>query len=434
MRIALISPKGNFLSRNPEFIDFWSNSREMSTYRSYWSGVSSALLIVAALTPRSFEIKFIDENIEEIDFSEEYDLVGITAMTQQAVRAYKIADEFRQKGIRVVIGGIHATILPEEAKHHANSVVIGEAEYVWPQLIDDLKKNRLSQFYKSDKMVDLKDSPIPRYDLIKGKNYKVIWIQATRGCPHDCEFCATSTVYGKKYRNKSIEQVVGEVKFIKRNFGDIQIGFGDDNMFVNRHTSMSLLKAIAPLNIRWFTQSDISVAEDSKLLDALRKSGRMVLFIGFESVSREALEGIDAHKWKLRQLDKYSEYINKIQTHGIGVMGAFIVGFDNDDVTSFKKLSNFIIDNNLYAAQITILTPLPGTRLRKKMEKENRLFPAGWENYTCLNANFAPRKMTPEQLEAGLLKIYKDVFNKSVYLQKMKYFKEIYRTLTPVHF
>jgi len=432
MKIALISPKGSFLSKNPEFMDFWNNSKEMVTYRSYWSGVSPGLLIVAALTPPSFDIEFIDENNDSIDFTKYYDLVGISAMTQQAVRAYQIADEFRKRNVKVVVGGIHATILPEEAKQHADSVLIGEAEYLWPSLIEDSKRNKLLPFYKSDRMVDLKDAPIPRYDLLKGRSYPVVWVQTTRGCPHDCEFCAASTVYGKKYRNKSVEQVINEIKLIKKIFGNIQIGFGDDNMFVNKDFSKELLEKLVLLNIRWFTQSDISVAEDDDLLDLLRRSGCMVLFIGLESLSKDALKMIDSHKWKLRYIDKYIPYIKKIQSHGIGVMGAFIIGFDNDDLTVFKKTADFIIDNNLYAAQITILTPLPGTRLRKIFKSENRLLPANWENYTCLNVNFMPKKISISQLEGGLLEVYKKVYSKEAYLRKIKYFKEIYKDLISV--
>ncbi len=428
MKIALISPKGSFMSKsNPAF---YSSTNVLESFRNTWSGLGPGLLIIAALTPPSFDIEVIDENVETINFSNTYNLIAISFMTQQATRAYQIADKFKEMNVKVVLGGIHATVLPEEAKRHADSVIIGEAEYLWPEFINDFKKNKIKPFYKSDKIVDLKDSPIPRYDLIKNKNYKIIWIQTTRGCPHDCEFCAASKVFGFKYRKKSIEQVIEEVKLVQKIIGNnVRIVFGDDNFFVNESYSIAMLERLIPLKIRWGAQTDISIAKKDKILNLLYKSGCLQFFIGFESLSEQNLRGLDKRGWKLKQLKNYSEYIRKIQSYGIGVMGAFILGLDHDDISVFKKLEDFIIKNYLADTQISILTPLPSTPLRNRLEKEKRILPTKWENYTGWDVNFIHKTLSKEQLENGVLNIYRNINDKKVYFEKMEYYKKIHRKL-----
>lgn len=431
MRMCLISPKGNFLSKNSvAFKKFYANTKFIESFRNTWSGLSPGLLIVAALTPPTYEIELIDENIDTINFSTNFDLVAISFMTQQAIRAYQIADEFRKRNVKVVLGGIHAMAMPEEAKQHADSVIVGEAEYLWPEFIDDFENNKIKPFYKSEKEVDLKDSPIPRYDLIKNNNYKTIWIQTSRGCPHDCEFCAASKIYGNKYRKKTVEQVIEEVKLVQKIFGNsIKIGFSDDNFFVNEKYSTAILEKLIPLKIRWGTQTDISIAKKDNILKLLYKSGCTHLFIGFESLFEQNLKEIDKQGWKHKQLKKYSEYIKKIQSYGMGIMGAFIVGLENDEFSVFKKTEDFILNNYLADAQIAILTPLPGTRLRKRLEREKRILPTQWDNYTFWDVNFIHKTLTKRQLENGLFEIYKNLNNERVYLRKARHFKEIQKNL-----
>ncbi len=430
MKIALISPESTTMSRDKAFVNFYESNKEVTGHRQRFTGLSLGLLIIAALTPKSFEIQFIDENYDPVDFSKKYDLIGITAITQQATRAYQIADKFREKGITVVIGGIHATVLPEEVKEHADSVVIGEAEETWPQFIDDFINRNIKPFYRQTGLVDLTKSPIPRYDLLDPEKYKAVWIQTTRGCPHDCEFCAASRIYGSTYRYKTVDQIVDEMNYIKSIFGKVWINFADDNMFVNRKYSKELVTRLISFNLRWFAQTDISVAEDNELLGLLRKSGCVVLFIGLEAVSEEDLSSIDKHGWKRKHFEKYSEYIKKIQSYGIGVMGAFIVGLDSSNITVFEKIADFAVDNCLYSTQVTILTPLPGTRLRERLEQEDRILHSSWDNYTSFDVNFKPKQMTIQQLQSGLLDTYKKVHSKEAVLKRAKYFKEVYLKLT----
>ena len=407
-------------------MNFLKQSPEIEFYRQYWSGLGSGLLVTGALTPNDIELELIDESIEDIDFSRGYDLVAITAVTQQATRAYEIARGFREKDIKVVLGGIHATILPDEAKLYADSVVVGEAENLWPKLLDDFKHNRLSPFYASQQEVDLKESPVPRYELLGEKPCKIVWVQATRGCPHDCSFCCASRVYGSKYRHKSINQVIEEINKIRRIKKHALIGFADDNLLCDKDYSRQLLEKVVDLKIKWIGQSDISIAYDNSLLKLIKKSGCVVLLIGFESIIEDNLRGLDSSNWKLKHLKNYVESIRAIQGNGIGIIGTFIVGSDNDDNSIFNKLADFIIDNHLAGAQIAALTPFPHTKIREALLKEGRVLDTPWDNYTLYDANIKPKKMSPQELEEGILHTFKKVYSSGFAAEKSKYFRNIF--------
>jgi radical SAM superfamily enzyme YgiQ (UPF0313 family) len=432
MKLALINPKGIILEAYNQVLPLTDNISKLGNYDflkaffSIWSGINLGLLIVASLTPDLFEIELIDENFEKINFDKQYDLVAITSITQQIKRAYEIADRFRKRGRTVVLGGIHATLMPQEAKKHSDSVIIGECEEIWPLFIKDFLNNNIQPFYRNKISIDLNNSPIPRYDLLNEKDYKIIWVQATRGCPKDCYFCAASKIFGKKYRHKKIDRIIEEINFIKKLFKK-KIAFADDNLFIQKDLSLQLVKELIPLKINWFAQTDISIAKNEKLLSLLYESGCKILFIGFESINKKNLKGIDKTDWKLSQLEQYKEYIKKIQSYGIGIMGSFMFGLENDDISVFKKTSDFIIENNLFASQFTILTPLPGTGLRKKLEKENRLISNDWNKYTFLDVNFKPLKMTIEELYKGTFECYKRVYSKKARLKIAWHFKNIYR-------
>jgi len=427
MEIALINPREPLVG-DADLMAILDDLSDKQVFRPKFSGFGLGLLTVAALTPSEHEIKIIDENFDPIPWDNRYDLVGITANTSQATRAYEIADAFRKRGNTVVVGGIHATVLPVEAKEHADCVVVGEAENTWSTLLKDYEHNQLKPYYKTDKLVDLSMSPIPRHDLLKKENYEIIWIQTTRGCPYDCTFCAASRVYGRKYRRKTIHQVVKELESIQRIWDRPQISFADDNMFVDKKYSTHLLNAISQLNIRYFAQCDISVAENDDFLKLLKKSGCNILFIGFETLSKEGLEQVNRNKWKARYLKHYEEYIEKIQSLGMGVMGAFVLGLDTDDMSTFDGISEFIIKNNLYAAQVTVLTPLPGNRLREKLLSENRIININnWSKYTCNDVNIIPLNMSPEQLRSGFLAVHRKIYSPEANKRRLDYFKSIYK-------
>jgi radical SAM superfamily enzyme YgiQ (UPF0313 family) len=429
MKALLVSPKGN-VSNNFEFLNFWNQNPVVKPYRETFTGVSTGLLILATFMKKDFDLTFIDENRSTINYDSNYDLVAISCMTQQSTRAYQIADEFRKRKIKVIIGGIHPTLLREEAKLHADSVFVGEVENTWEEFRKDFFSNNIKSFYINESQCDLKNSPIPSYELLNPNDYRVVWVQTTRGCPHKCEFCVSSNIFGSKFRHKKIEQVVEEIEKIKSIWKKpIMISFADDNMFVNRKYSNELLHALIPLKIRWFAQTDISVAQDNDLLTLMKKSGASILFIGFETITKKGLSIIDQTSWKPKQLKNYESSIKQIQSHGIGIMGAFIVGLDTDTKRSFNNISKFIIKNHIYASQITILTPFPGTRLRERLEKEGRILSSNWEKYTIWDAVLKPKNMTVKELESGWLSIYKKIYDKDVQISNAKHFKEIYRNI-----
>lgn len=427
--LMLINPAGAFLSRDTRFEKFWRDSLNLETYRFLWSGFGIGLLNVAGLTPDCFEIEVVDENFDRVDFNKTPDLVGITAMTQQILGAYRLADRFRENGVKVVLGGIHATVLPKEAKEHADAVVIGEAEEIWPKLIKDFLANDLQPFYQSDAVPDLTRPLLPRYDLLKQENYKTIWVQTTRGCPHNCEFCAASTVYGRQYRTKALGAILQEIDLIKDIWNSPQISFADDNMFVKRAFSRDLLRQVKRRRINWLAQTDISVAEDETFLAFLQECGCMALFIGFESLLGDSLASIDSDRWKLKFLERYPEAIERIQSRGIGVIGAFILGFDTDDHTVFERTKAFILENRLYGAQVSVLTPLPGTRLRERLAAEGRIVSNDWSRYTLWDVNYEPANLCQEELQEGLLEISKAIYSQEVRLETALHFKQIYSAI-----
>jgi len=429
MKICLISPRVNFSTNIEALNEFWMQFEKNGHNKNMFSGISTALLTIAGLTPKEHQITFIDENYATINSLQKFDLVGISALTPNALRAYTIADKFRENNTKVILGGIHPTLLYEEAKQHADSVVIGEAEYIWRDLLDDFTKNTLKQFYKSDRVVNLTDSPIPRYDLLNANNYNYIWVQTSRGCPHDCEYCTSSKIYGKGYRRKSTEQILNELIYVKKIYPNKEIFFSDDNFLSGKESIYPLLEKMIDLKIKWSAQTDISVGSDLKFIKLIKKSGCSLLFIGLESITENGLKNLDRGNWKFRQLKHYSSYLHNIQSHGIGVTGAFMVGMDSDDISMFDNLQKFIIENYLFHSSITILTPAYGTRLRERLIKEERLFSDTWENYTGYNINFRPKKMTILELEVGLVNTYKKIFSKEVMLKKMEYFKKIQKNI-----
>ena len=419
--ICFINPKWQ-ICMDQEFNEFWRTSVTPNLIRNTYSGFGLSILILAALTPQEYEIEIIDENLHQVDFNKNYDLVAITCCTQQATRAYEISKKFQRKKIKTVLGGIHPTVCSNEASKNADSVVVGECEDLWPKLLRDFEAGELKKSYKQTELYDLKKAPLPRYDLIKYLNYRMFWLQTTRGCPHDCNFCVASNIFGKRFRFKSVEQVVEEIKFIKSVNINPRISFADDNMFVNKNYSKSVLEKIIPLNIRWFAQTDISVAEDMELLILFKKSGCSILFIGFESLSEDELKNANKNNWKAKRVKKYEEYIHKIQSMGIGIFGAFMIGFDSDDVGSINNTCDFIKESKIYAPQISILTPYPGCALREQLANQNRILDKDWNYYTGLDVTFKPNKLSEKELQGQLVSSLKSIYNREHLESNIKYF------------
>jgi radical SAM superfamily enzyme YgiQ (UPF0313 family) len=431
LRVLLISPKGDFLSQSPEFADFVRNSRDMQTILHFWNGIGAALPTLAALTPPDAEVSIVDENIDEIDFESDCDIVGITAMTQQAMRAYQIADEFRSRGRYVAMGGIHATVIPDEVRHHADSVFVGEAENTWPAFIVDYLSGKAKRIYHQSDYPEVRMSsiPAPRYDLLASYRYPVVWLQTARGCPYDCEFCVASKVYGRGVKHKTVRQVVEEVTNVKRIWKRAQIGFADDNMFVSSGYASQLLPALADLNFTWYAQSDISIARKPEMLTLLHESGCRILFIGFESVSGKNLSSFHGNALKREMFSHYADSIEAIQSNGIGIYGSFILGLDEDDEFTVQETVRFINETRMMGAQITILTPFPGSSLRTRLQAENRVLSSDWRLYTGWNAVIHHRNLPKKDLENGLVTIYNGIYNQESYRQRAAHFREIWAKL-----
>jgi radical SAM superfamily enzyme YgiQ (UPF0313 family) len=432
MKIALISPRTTFASRNKVLNDFWAQSPDLIDIHVRFSTVSSALLVLAALTPDEHEVEFIDDNFDPIDYDRHYDIVGISLFSQQARRGYEIAAGFRGRAT-VVMGGIHATLMPEETKQHADSVVIGEAEYLWSELLADFAAGRLKEFYRSERVVRMADSPLPRYDMLRPERYRWVSLQTSRGCPHDCEYCSASKIFGGAYRIKSVEQTLDEVEYVHRRFPGMGITFSDDNFAVNRKAAKQILEGMlsrfGERKLRYNVACDVSIGAQDELLRLLERTGCVSLFVGFEAVTSSSLEGLDARGWKLRQLENYGNYVKNIQSYGIPVFGAFMVGLDGDKSSVFDDVADFVIGNHLFAATVYIIQPFPGTRFRARVIQENRLIEPDWDRYTMYDVNHVPAQMTVEELETGLPNLYKRIYSPEVKAAKMKYFKEIRKQL-----
>jgi radical SAM superfamily enzyme YgiQ (UPF0313 family) len=352
------------------------------------------LPLLAGLTPRDVDVQLLDENVEPVDLAAPADWVAITAATASAPRAYEIADAFRARGIPVVMGGIHATVLPDEAATHADAVVVGEAEPVWQTVLADLAGNRLKPRYESDGYHDLAGLPHPRRDLLRADRYLTInVVQTARGCPNACTFCTVSAIFGRRYRFRPVAEVVDEL----RRLGG-WVGFVDDNIVGNPTRAKELFEALIPLNLRWVGQGELSMAKDPELLKLAARSGCQAMFVGLESVSAENLR---ATKKSSNMGYDMGEAIGKVHRAGIEIIGSFVLGLEGDDPGVFKRTADFARRHKLVAAQFSVLTPFPGTVVHQQLEQEGRIEDHDWSHYTMSNVVFRPRQMSAERLRVG---------------------------------
>lgn len=363
-----------------------------------------ALTILAALTGEEWKISIIDENVDAIDFSDLPDLVAISIMTPLAKRGYEIADAFRGKGVSVVLGGIHPTMMKDEAKTHADSVVMGEAEETWPLVLSDFKRGNLQPFYESANFCSLDKLAVPKRNLLNRKGYFFTnTVQTTRGCPFDCVFCSVTSFYGRTYRVRPVENVISEIGQMEKGF----LFFVDDNIVGKPSYAKELFGALIPLKIKWFSQASLSVVKDRELLNLAQKSGCKGLFIGFESLSQENLRAMGK---STNRVSEYKDAIRMLHDHGIGIQGSFIFGMDHDDSSVFSDVIRFIEKTHLEAVLFSVLTPFPGTRIYETLQRENRIIDRDWEKYDMNHVVFRPKKMTPEELQEGFNWAYRRLY------------------------
>ena len=380
------------------------------------------LLKVAALTPAEWQVSIVDEKIEALDLNQEADLVGITAMTTTVQRAYEIADHFRARGVRVVMEGMHVSCLPEEALRHCDSVVVGEAEGLWPGLLNDFNAGKLQPIYRHEQgLPPLVQMPLPDWELYRSKNYlSVHYVETTRGCPIDCEFCAVTSAFGGRYRNRPQEEVLAELKSL-RPFESLLtlkncVFFVDDNIISNRAYAREFLSRIADFKLHWFGQASMNIANEPEILKLCQRSGCVGLFLGFETLSSEALKAVGK---RVNKPDQYYDVVRKIHDHGIGIDGSFVFGFDTDDAGVFDRTLEFVIKAKLEVAYFSILTPYPGTRLHQRLVKEGRMLSNDWSLYDANHVVFRPKTFTPDQLLAGYYGALKEVYSLSSIFQRL---------------
>jgi radical SAM superfamily enzyme YgiQ (UPF0313 family) len=399
MKIALIHPARKC-----------GDVRELDVFRMPPLGLQT----VAALTPADVPVQIVDENYQSVEAADSADAVGIGCLTATAPRAYELADTFRARGVPVVLGGHHPSICPDEAARHADAVVVGQAEGIWPQVVADLKAGSLQPRYESP-LVGFPDEPvISRRNLTPyGRYLTPNSVETTRGCPNTCEFCSVRVFFRGKFHRRPVEHVVQEILHLPtRGF----IWFVADNFTIDRRYAKRLLEAIVPLRRRWFCQASLSSLSDPELLRLMRRAGCELVFIGFESITREGLEELD--KTVNNQRD-YGETIRMIHEHGINIEGAFIFGLDSHDESIFDRTVEFGVRHKIDGAQFTILTPLPGTETFRRMHGAGRIFDYNWEHYDCGHAVFRPAKMSPDTLQRGLHYAYHQYYRLPSILRRL---------------
>jgi len=369
-----------------------------------------------------WDVEVIDNNFEEIPHEVDADLVGITMNTSQAVRGYRIADALRNNGVPVIVGGVHPTYCPEEAAKHADSVIMGEAEEIFPEVLNDFANNNLKASYAGGILHDLSLIPKQDYSLFDKYNYYITnVVQATRGCPIRCDFCSVTQFNGAKVRLRPIEDVLEAIQNIIRN-GKRHLGrrgiffFADDNVFINKKYAKELFTAMIPLNVRWATQSSIYIARDKELLELAYRSGCRALLIGFESIHQESLNQIN----KKYHVNEYAEMINRIHQVGIQVDASIIFGFEHEAPSIIQDTVDFLIENEVELAQFSILTPYPGSDYHKKMDEEGRIIHQDWNKYDQFHMVTDHPSWPVEKLNEELLNAYRKFYSYSSIFQRIK--------------
>jgi radical SAM superfamily enzyme YgiQ (UPF0313 family) len=350
---------------------------------------------LAAFVPKHWTVRHIDECVSPVDFDAPVDLVGITLHTPSAPHAYATADQFRQHGIPVVLGGPHVTLMPEEAQAHADVIFVGEAESHWPQFLRHFELGCHQSRYDTDNPPCLDDVPMARKDLFHRRDHTAGVLFATRGCPYRCDFCTLTVMYKSRVRQRRIETVAKEYASFR---GKIII-FWDDNIAADMQYAKDLFRAIAPHRKWWSSQVSIHAAHDDKFLELAARSGCKQLFIGLESISQASMNEAGKH---FNRVDDYARAIERIHSHGISVQAGIVFGFDNDSPSIFAETLDFLEATGVQNATFNILTPFPGTRLFQRLDSEGRILTRDWSKYNGrADVVFQPKQMTPEQLLAG---------------------------------
>lgn len=382
---------------------------------------SLGLLTLAGMTPATHTIRYFE--VPDVNQTGELppglDLAAISSYSAQIDEAYELSRRLRARGVPTVIGGPHVTALPDEASAHCTAVVAGEGEAHWSQVLEDAGRGELERIYRAGPGVfDMADAPMPAFELLDIAKYNRLTVQTSRGCPHRCEFCASSVMLTDRYKQKPAAKVLAEIARIREIWSHPFIEFADDNSFVNHAYWKELLPALKGQGLRWFAETDLSVANDGELLDLMRETGCAQVLIGLESPTAAGLHGLEMRSdWKASRFSRYREAIQTIQSHGITVNGCFVIGLDGHGPDIFDQVFDFVETSGLYEVQVTIQTAFPGTPLYERLEREGRLLePRNWKKCTLFDINFKPANMTLQELGTGfkdlVVRLYGDDFTR----------------------
>ncbi len=390
---------------------------------------SLGLLTLAGMTPKEHECEYheIDDIRKVKQLPNGFDLVAISSFSAQINEAYQAASEYRKQGIPVVMGGLHVSSMPQEAALYCDAVITGEGETVWHEVLHDAGNGGLKPLYSDNgERFDLANAPIPAYEMLDIEKYNRLTVQTSRGCPHLCDFCASSVLLTSHYQQKPVQKVLEEIDKILERWKRPFIEFADDNSIINKHYWKELLPEIKKRGIRWFTETDISLYRDAELLEMMRESGCVEVLLGLESPDQKSLRGMELKAdWKRKRWEEYPDAIREVQSHGIRVNACFIFGLDEHDKTIFDEVYEFVHETKPFDVQITILTPFPGTPLYKRLERENRLLhPNQWDRCTLFDVNYIPKKMTAEQLKIGFRNLGVKLYDEKHTAARREHFKK----------
>ena len=389
--------------------------RPITQRRLHLPGLTLPML--AAVTPADWDVRLVHETVDAIPWGEHWDVVGLTGMGSGIVRAWDIGDRFRALGATVAIGGIAATLVgPERSLEHADAVVLGEAEETWPALLRDFTGGRLRPTYCAVAPPPIESLPVPRYDLLDRRTLGR-WrpVQATRGCPHTCDFCSVTAFFGATQRRRPVDQVVRDVRAAKRH-GTRYIAFIDDNIGVDWDYCGALWEALIPERILWMSQCSLQIAEQPRLLALARRSGCRLLSFGIETVSAASL-ALHGKAWN--RPARYRAALAAVRAAGIEVSTEMMVGLEGDDAWAFERTYDFIMENAIAVPRVFIVTPVPGTPLHERMRREGRLLTEDFSRVNGGEVVFRPRRLTAEQLQAGYWALYRRLMSLPAILRRV---------------